>query len=568
MIAAKKEMSQHAQVAKICKKHVVALGIKCNVKSDSFSMGNSVHVTMSDVNPVTFNKIESDLSMYQSGSFNGMEDIYEYSNNRNDIPQTKYLSLSNHFSDELKQRAWDFMRSEYPANAADKPAIYEEARNMQWTDNCPHYMDISYEVNRLLSASGCGLNKENSDKFWNGIEAVKTKDKPKTVNLQLVGGIEISEGTRPGFSEIRFPCKPSADDRSELKNAGFRWSPKNACWYGKTECLPAQFANGSEGSKAQAEPAKPAKTNGDKFRALAESMQSTIDSKLCDKTTNTAKRLAQAARSKLDGEKLKRTQQAMLAIADMQDNQSLPKILQGLTSKKAIFDLMGEKTTPVANGYHQYYAGTGEPSHDTPQAVALWALLKGKTEKEKQDEETKRKIDGLQFSKIPGFFPTPKRVIDIMINKADIQPTDRILEPELGSCAIADRVAELCAEVKGFEVNHTLAEIADKKGYLIEIRDFLTVEDGEITLCEKILMNPPFENKQAIDHTRHAFKFLKEGGILVAILDSGAFNNSDSKTKSFLGWLETLTCEYEPLPVNSFKESGTCVNTYILTIWK
>ncbi len=63
--------------------------IKFSVKSDNFSMGNSVDIRWTD--GATVDEIEEITGKYQYGHFNGIEDIYEYSNDRTDIPQAKYV---------------------------------------------------------------------------------------------------------------------------------------------------------------------------------------------------------------------------------------------------------------------------------------------------------------------------------------------------------------------------------------------------------------------------------------------------------------------------------------------
>lgn len=52
---------------------------------------------------------------------------------------------------------------------------------------------------------------------------------------------QVSDGTRAGYSEVRFDVKPSVEIREELKAAGFRWAVTSACWYGRTAKLPARY---------------------------------------------------------------------------------------------------------------------------------------------------------------------------------------------------------------------------------------------------------------------------------------------------------------------------------------
>ena len=73
---------------------------KFSVTSDNFSMGNSVNISWTD--GPTAGQVESVTRKYQYGHFNGMEDVYEYSNNIEGLPQAKYVSESRKMSEELK----------------------------------------------------------------------------------------------------------------------------------------------------------------------------------------------------------------------------------------------------------------------------------------------------------------------------------------------------------------------------------------------------------------------------------------------------------------------------------
>lgn len=141
--------SQHAQVAALIKKELKAYGIKCKAKSSSFSMGNSVHVKVYDQTPETMAKIESAFSKYQYGHFDGMTDMYEYSNTSDDIPQTKYLSISNETSDELHQACWDYIKASI-SGFDESPDNSQEAYNF-WHDNGDNGQ---WWINRILTEKG------------------------------------------------------------------------------------------------------------------------------------------------------------------------------------------------------------------------------------------------------------------------------------------------------------------------------------------------------------------------------------------------------------------------------
>ncbi len=69
--------------------------IKFSVRSESYSGGNSVNVSYKmGLNVPSPKEIEKKLSKYQYGHVDLMQDYYEISNSRDDIPQTKYLFVN------------------------------------------------------------------------------------------------------------------------------------------------------------------------------------------------------------------------------------------------------------------------------------------------------------------------------------------------------------------------------------------------------------------------------------------------------------------------------------------
>lgn len=72
---------------------------KFRVTSKSFSGGDSVDIDWTD--GVDENQVDLIVGKYQYGHFDGMIDLYEYSNHRDDIPQSKYIMTQRSLSDEL-----------------------------------------------------------------------------------------------------------------------------------------------------------------------------------------------------------------------------------------------------------------------------------------------------------------------------------------------------------------------------------------------------------------------------------------------------------------------------------
>ena len=106
--------------------------------------------------------------------------------------------------------------------------------------------------------------------------------------------------------------------------------------------------------------------------------------------------------------------------------------------------------------------------------------------------------------------------------------------------------AQLCAAL------HTSAEV--------RTADFLQC-NGDLGQFDRIIMNPPFGNAADIQHITHALKMLRPGGRLVAICANGPRQNEKLKPLT-----EKQGGSWEPLPPDTFKDSGTSVNTVLLTI--
>lgn len=150
-----------------------------------------------------------------------------------------------------------------------------------------------------------------------------------------------------------------------------------------------------------------------------------------------------------------------------------------------------------------------------------------------------------------------------MLELVQLTGMERILEPSCGKGDILDAITEQFpdAEVTGIEFNRTLQEILEAKGYAITFEDFLE-HQGQY---DCVIMNPPFENGQEIDHVRHAFSLLAPGGRLVSVMSEGPFHRSDSKAIAFRAWLDEVGAETESLPENAFRGSEAFRETGVRT---
>ena len=107
----KGKSSSHAGAAAAIKQELKEAfpNIKFSVRSDSFSGGDSVHIAWTD-GPTT-RQVEYISGKYQYGHFNGMEDIYENTNSRDDIPQAKYISEHRQKSEQIQALLPEFQNN-------------------------------------------------------------------------------------------------------------------------------------------------------------------------------------------------------------------------------------------------------------------------------------------------------------------------------------------------------------------------------------------------------------------------------------------------------------------------
>ena len=162
----------------------------------------------------------------------------------------------------------------------------------------------------------------------------------------------------------------------------------------------------------------------------------------------------------------------------------------------------------------------------------------------KEEIEKEQKLKNLEMkvleAKVPGFFPTPPNLIQNLLELADIQQNERVLEPSAGKGDILDAIKKSYSykELHAIEPHSTLREILTLKGHQLVGSDLLQYNSGD--RYDKIIMNPPFEDGQDVDHVRRAFTLLKPGGRVVAIMSEGPFFRQFKKDKSFREFLQKM----------------------------
>ncbi len=309
------------------------------------------------------------------------------------------------------------------------------------------------------------------------------------------------------------------------------------------------------------------------FRRMADTLDKQIEDKRREMTQNpTPKRMREYNSRLHDADNLDRLQKALRAMADAMESGTLPAKLEGITKKADIQSLVYKGV--LGGGY--YNLNTDPEYRDkSTQGKLLQDMIeaaetpeqKAEAAKREKKDEIKKAEEAFRFLKIKGFFPTPKRVIDEMMERAYLEEGQTILEPSAGKGDIADALKEAGYNVVVIEVRPALQNILEMKGHEVVGDDFLEHADT----YDRILMNPPFEGKQDIDHVQHAYKLLNPGGRLVAIMGEGAFGRSQKKDVAFREWLAEVGGISERLEnafkgKDSFKQTG--VTSRIVEITK
>ena len=96
--------------------------IKFSVTSENYSGGDSVNVKYT--NGVPTREVEKLINKYQYGHFDGMTDMYEYSNSVEGMPQTKYLFVSREVSQEFRQSIKEKIAKDF--------GIKEQSNEQEW----------------------------------------------------------------------------------------------------------------------------------------------------------------------------------------------------------------------------------------------------------------------------------------------------------------------------------------------------------------------------------------------------------------------------------------------------
>ena len=172
------------------------------------------------------------------------------------------------------------------------------------------------------------------------------------------------------------------------------------------------------------------------------------------------------------------------------------------------------------------------------------------------------------------FFPTTKKIIRMMLDAVSLRAGDNVLEPSCGDGRIilAASQEQTGISLTGVELDAMRMDLLRRDQQIISTGVDLVEADFLNWNPEKkfdvILMNPPFLKSLDVHHVNHAISLLEDGGRLAAIMSAGVTFRSTKLVESFRQRVKALGGDITPLEPGAFKESGTMVNTVMVTLTK
>jgi hypothetical protein len=266
----------------------------------------------------------------------------------------------------------------------------------------------------------------------------------------------------------------------------------------------------------------------------------------------TRKRLQEAESQRQQATRLERIRRTLQKLAEMHEDGTITPALAALTSRAAVERALfteGTKST-----IHGIFNAIDRAELDSERILRLTreAMLLG----------------------IPGFFPTPESVAEDLVKFACFERVTSVLEPSAGIGSLVDafRRHHPHVRISYCEINCFLLDVLRLKYEGTETAHFVGRDFTDIDIqigdsrFDGVLMNPPFEKAQDIDHVLRARTLLAPGGTLAAIMSEGTFHRSDKKATAFREFLEKARATVVKLPADCFKASGTGVQCRMVRI--
>jgi len=156
------------------------------------------------------------------------------------------------------------------------------------------------------------------------------------------------------------------------------------------------------------------------------------------------------------------------------------------------------------------------------------------------------------------FFETPAPLARKLVAMAEIMDGETVCEPSAGRGRIAEHLPP--AATTCFELNKSNKSFLEGELFSVEGDDFLQ-SDKKFDI---FVANPPFTKQQDIDHVNHMISLANRR--VVSVMSASVLFRDNKKTVDFRNMIDELGGTIEMLPRDSFKDSGTKVNTCVVCV--
>lgn len=167
------------------------------------------------------------------------------------------------------------------------------------------------------------------------------------------------------------------------------------------------------------------------------------------------------------------------------------------------------------------------------------------------------------------FYPTPRRWAELIVERAEIESGQTVLEPHAGEGDVALVVRERHPDARLYVNDLYPDKVQTLKGLGFHgwQMDFLKMRGT----FDRIVGNPPWcNNFQDCDHFRHAWDLLPVGGRIAFLMHEYSafplFRHGD-KPHRFAEWLDRVGGSAERLPPGAFIESRVSTPTKACVVW-
>ena len=242
--------------------------VKFSVKSSNFAGGDSVHISWNE--GPTSREVDVFTNKYQYGSFDGMTDMYNYSNTREDLPQSKYVSTRREISEEVNNVVFESLKLLSPEDRQDYEIKQDCYRIISKTPFKPGAT--------VTGVTTTGQNGSIEDFYTLTFLLPETPEAKETPNFEAVevpeGQIQIIDYSEKAIAVIG-NTKPI---KELLKSLGGSFNPRLSCgcgWiFSKKKLEEVQTALINHMQKDEAEEVK---TESNNLPVLYNSTPSTVE---------------------------------------------------------------------------------------------------------------------------------------------------------------------------------------------------------------------------------------------------------------------------------------------------